>query len=92
MSSAAMENIPDRVTSIVEDYSDIDATITADTRLVEHLGIDSLGLLALATSLESEFGIEIPDDTISEISTVGELIAFIEARLSARISAKVNAG
>ena len=46
--------------------------------IVEDLGADSLETVALVMDLEEEFGIEIPDDEMVDLGTVGQTIAIIE--------------
>ena len=52
--------------------------IDDDMRIVEDLGADSLDRVELVMSLEEAFGIEIPDDAASQLSTVGNVVNFIE--------------
>ena len=65
--------IADRFERKIEEVTD-DARFTAD------LGADSLDTTELLLNLEEEFGIEI-DDEANTITTVGEAIAYIQARL-----------
>ena len=53
--------------------------VTADTDLQKDLGADSLDLVDLLMSIEDEFGVEVPDDEIENIKTVGSLVSYIEA-------------
>ena len=53
--------------------------VTADTDLQEDLGADSLDVVDLLMSIEDEFGVEVPDDEIENIKTVGSLVSYIEA-------------
>ncbi|MCX5891949.1 MAG: 1-acyl-sn-glycerol-3-phosphate acyltransferase, partial [Deltaproteobacteria bacterium] len=57
-----------------------DDRISLDDHLELDLGLDSLGLLELLSSLERRFNLKIRDDEFLGIFTVRELIAFIEAR------------
>ena len=57
---------------------DIDS-ITEDTNIMEDLGADSLDVVDLLMSIEDEFEIEIPDDEIENLKTVGALVSYIEA-------------
>ena len=50
---------------------------TAD--VMDDLGADSLDVVDLLMSIEDEFDIEIPDEEIENIKTVGALVAYIEA-------------
>lgn len=54
--------------------------VTDDARFNEDLGADSLDTTELMMALEEEFHIEI-DDEANSISTVGEAIAYIQARM-----------
>ena len=46
--------------------------------IVDDLGADSLETVALVMDLEEEFGIEIPDEEMVDLGTVGQTIAIIE--------------
>lgn len=54
------------------------ADITADTTF-ESLGIDSLDTVEMVMDLEDELGIEL--ELEEKISTIGELVAFVESKL-----------
>ena len=49
--------------------------------LREDLGVDSLTMIELLFKIEEAFDLEIPDDDLSKITTVGDVIAYVEARL-----------
>jgi acyl carrier protein len=51
--------------------------LTADTSLVEDLGIDSVDLLALGVELEKEFDVVISDEALFCIRTVGDAVSCI---------------
>lgn len=59
------------------------STIEESTRLEEDLEADSLDLVELAMSLEEELSLEIPDEELEGIRTVGDAVDFIAARVSA---------
>lgn len=54
--------------------------VSAET-LVSELGIDSLDLMTYIFEIEEEFGIEIDQDRLTEINSVGDLISAVEAKL-----------
>ncbi len=69
----------EKVKSILADQFDVEEDkITAETDLQEDLGADSLDVVDLLMSIEDEFEIEIPDDEIENIKTVGSLVSYIE--------------
>lgn len=51
--------------------------VTADTTMAD-LGADSLDLVDLAMKLEDEFDIEIPDEEIEHIKSVGDLVNLLD--------------
>lgn len=53
-------------------------TITMETNIMEDLGADSLDVVDMLMSLEDEFDVEIPDEEIEKMRTVGEVVAYIE--------------
>ena len=60
------------------------ATIKLETRLEEDLEADSLDLVELAMSLEEELSLEIPDEELEGIRTVGDAVDFVAERVAAR--------
>ena len=48
--------------------------ISLDTKFVDDLGADSLDLTSIVMDIEEEFGIEIPDDAIMSIVTIGDAV------------------
>ena len=56
--------------------------LSAEQRLVEDLGLDSLKLLILAAEVENEFRIVFAPEEESAIRTVGELVAAVEGKLA----------
>lgn len=54
--------------------------VSAET-LVSELGIDSLDLMTYIFEIEEEFGIEIDQDRLTEINSVGDLISAVEDKL-----------
>jgi acyl carrier protein len=43
----------------------------------EAVGIDSMSLVDLLFKLEREFGVAIPDESLPDIATVGDLVEFV---------------
>lgn len=53
--------------------------VTEGSSFKDDLGIDSLDLFELVMAMEEEFGIEIPSEDLGNMSTVGDVIEYIEA-------------
>ena len=54
------------------------AAITRETRLVEDLKADSANVMVMVLELENEFGIEVEDEAILTLKTVGDVVDYIE--------------
>lgn len=70
----------EKVKAILSEQFDVEEdSITTDTLIEDDLGADSLDVVDLVMSLEDEFEIEVPDDEVENIRTVGDLVKYIEA-------------
>ncbi|MCR4780195.1 MAG: acyl carrier protein [Ruminiclostridium sp.] len=69
----------DKVKSIIADQLDVEEDkITQSSNIQDDLGADSLDIVDLVMSFEDEFDIEIPDDQVENIKTVGDIVKYIE--------------
>ena len=70
----------EKVKAILAEQFDVEEDkITADSDLQVDLGADSLDVVDLLMSIEDEFEVEVPDEEIENIKTVGSLVSYIEA-------------
>ena len=76
-----MADIESRVKEIIVEQLKIDdaASVTNEASFIDDLGADSLDTVQLIMELESEFGVEIPDEESTKIKTVQDAIDFIKA-------------
>ncbi|MEI3424711.1 MAG: acyl carrier protein [Christensenellales bacterium] len=51
-----------------------------ESRLIEDLKADSLDVVELIMDLEQQYGIEIPDDDLPNIHTVGDIVNYINKK------------
>ena len=56
--------------------------INMDTSFKDDLNADSLDLVELVMALEDEFELEVEDDDVDNIKTVGDAKAYIKSKLS----------
>lgn len=52
--------------------------VTMDAVLLEDLGADSIDLADLVMTFEDEFDMEISDEDLENIKTVGDIVKYIE--------------
>lgn len=56
--------------------------LTPDASFIEDLGADSLDIVELVMEFEKEFSIDIPDEDAEKLRTVGDAIAYLEAKVA----------
>lgn len=68
----------DRVKEILAEELGLEVSeIQDDSNIREDLGADSLDMVQLVMTLEDEFGLEIENEEIQDVTTPGEIVAFI---------------
>ncbi len=71
----------DKVRAILCEQLDLEEdAVTMRSDIADDLGADSIDLVDLIMSLEDEFDMELPDEDIANIRTVGDIVNYIEAR------------
>ena len=69
----------EEIKKLLADQLDADEDdMTMETDIAKDLGADSLDVVELLMSIEDEFDIEIPDEEIENIKTIGELVEYIQ--------------
>ena len=72
----------EKVKTILCDQLDVDAEkVSAASVISDDLGADSLDFVDLIMSFEDEFDIEIPDEDVENIKTVGDIVKYIEDKI-----------
>ncbi|MBO5726603.1 MAG: acyl carrier protein [Clostridia bacterium] len=70
----------ERIKEILADQLDAAAdSMSMDSDIAADLGADSLDVVELLMTIEDEFDVEIPDEEIENIKTIGDLVKYIEA-------------
>lgn len=69
----------EKLKEILVDQLDVEEDkVMLEASITEDLGADSLDVVDLIMSLEEEFGLEIPDEEVENIKTVGDIVKYIE--------------
>lgn len=74
--------------AVVEQLDVREEEITEESTFVQDLGADSLEVVEIVMALEEAFNIEIPDDEVDQIKTVGDAVNFIESKLKEKAGAE----
>jgi len=78
----AERSVEERVRDLVVEQLGVNPEqVTREASFIDDLGADSLDTVELVMAFEEEFGLEIPDEDAEKIATVGDAIAYIEAKL-----------
>ncbi|MCC6687097.1 MAG: acyl carrier protein [Fimbriimonadaceae bacterium] len=64
----------------VEELSVKEEEVTEAASFTEDLGADSLDVVELVMAFEEEFGIDIPDDDVAQLKSVGDAVNYIKAK------------
>ncbi len=69
----------DKVKEIICDQLGVDAdSIEMNTSVTDDLNADSLDMVETLMAIEDEFDIEIPDEEVEALKTVGDLVNYIQ--------------
>lgn len=70
----------EKICGLLAEKFDADASsLTAETSIKDDLNADSLDIVELMMDLEEECGISIPDEDAVKLSTIGDIVSYIEA-------------
>ena len=76
--SKGTESIEERVTNIVCEQMGVSRDkVTRETSFVNDLGADSLDVVELMMALEEAFDIEVPDDDLESMRTIGDVQRYV---------------
>ncbi len=65
----------------IEDLGIDESKVTMDAKLEEDLEIDSLGIVEVVMAFEDEFDIEIDDEELADVSTVGQAVNLLHSKI-----------
>lgn len=69
----------EKIRDLLAEQLDIPAdSITPESDIIDDLEADSLTVLDMVMTLEDEFDIEIPDEDVEKLRTVGNVVSYVE--------------
>ena len=72
----------EKVKNLFVDELGIDAEkVTMEAKLEEDLDIDSLGIVEVVMAFEDEFEIEIDDEELADVGTVGQAVNLLHSKI-----------
>lgn len=75
-----MDTVLEKVKEVISEQLDVEDvdSITTETTFIDDLGADSLDIVELIMALEEEFDMEIPEEEAEKITSVGDVVKYIE--------------
>lgn len=72
----------DKIKDIIVEQLDVEEdAVTMEASITEDLCADSLDVVDLVMSIEESFDVEIPDEEVENIKTVGDIVKYIENKV-----------
>ena len=68
----------EKLVEIICNYVEVE-NVTADSRFMEDLGFTSFDFMSMLGELEDEFDVEIDQQEVTNVRTVGEAVAYLES-------------
>ncbi|MCU0316330.1 MAG: acyl carrier protein [Fimbriimonadaceae bacterium] len=77
------DDIFERVKKVVCAELDVqEGEVTESSNFIADLGADSLDVVELVMAFEEEFKIDIPDDEVTKLATVGDAVEYIKSKIA----------
>lgn len=75
----------EKLTEILADQLDRPQdSMSMETSIAEDLGADSLDVVEMLMAVEDEFDVEIPDEEVEGLRTIGDVVNYIQAHTDAQ--------
>jgi acyl carrier protein len=80
----AREEILTALKEVLVDKLKVEAdTITEEANLFEDLGLDSIDLMTVVMAVEERFSIEVSDEELEDVSTLGQAADILSTKVGA---------
>lgn len=81
MANGIGNDLEGRIRGLVAEQLGVDlAEVTAQARILDDLGADSLDVVELMMSLEDAFDIEVPDEEVEGMRTIADIAQYVVQR------------
>jgi acyl carrier protein len=78
------EELLDALRDVLVDKLKVDgAKVQMQASLYDELGLDSIDLMTAVMAMEERFGIEISDNELEQVTTVGDAVALLNQKVGA---------
>jgi len=84
---SSTSDLPERITALIARSKSLDPTAIHPSTTFDELEIDSLDKINLTFEIEEIFDIQIPDDSLNSLRTVGDVVAGVGRLLAEKAQA-----
>jgi acyl carrier protein len=77
------DEILQKVTEILGQF-EVDPADVSEGATFDGLGLDSLDVVELSVKIEDEFSLDIDEDDLKDVATVGDAVALVQKKLAAK--------
>lgn len=90
---AKTTEVSDKIIQALADYVKRDAaSIQSSDHLRDDLGLDSMAVIEMLYRIEEVFNLQIPDQDLVGLTTVGQVTAYVEGRVApSKVAVKTSA-
>lgn len=74
-----LEELKKIFTLVINRNADVN-NMNLDAKIVQDLGVSSVGLIYLVVAIEEQFGIDMSDVTFNSFETVGDVVKYIKSK------------
>ncbi|EQB89829.1 acyl carrier protein [Clostridium punense] len=74
--------VVEKVKKVIADQLSMEVEeVNLESTFTDDLGVDSLEIFEIVMSLEEEFEIEIPNEDIENIKTIGDIVNYVKSKV-----------
>jgi acyl carrier protein len=86
VSELSQQDILAGLAELITEETGIPASdVTPEKSFVDDLDIDSLSMMTIIVNAQEQFNVEIPDEAVTELKTVGDAVTYIAAASGAAV-------
>ncbi|MFC1733446.1 acyl carrier protein [candidate division KSB1 bacterium] len=75
----------EKIIEIIKENITWENDISLDMHLTQDLGIDSLDMLMIVNTLEDEYSIEVEENCIKDLKTIGDVVEKLNELISVKV-------
>ena len=79
-------NAFDAIVELLSVRFDIEPEIVSMSATFDDIDLDSLSQIELGTAIKKKFGVEISDDELAEMSTIGDVVDSLAAKFADKLT------